>query len=191
MISKEEAVRILKEEGCEDKVIQHCLLVSETAVRLAEKNKAMGRDVDVALTEIGGLFHDLGRAQTHGMDHAVIGVKLAEKHGIEKPVLEIIKKHIGAGITPEEAAYFGLPEDDYIPRTWEEKIVAHADNMVKGTKVITLKKRNSLLKENGADKELRQRIKELAYEVDPGEVPDNDDEERDGRIKTDKSIKSV
>lgn len=191
MISKEEAVRILKEEGCEDKVIQHCLLVSETAVRLAEKNKAMGRDVDVALTEIGGLLHDLGRAQTHGMDHAVIGVKLAEKHGIEKPVLEIIKKHIGAGITPEEAAYFGLPEDDYIPRTWEEKIVAHADNMVKGTKVITLKKRNSLLKENGADKELRQRIKELAYEVDPGEVPDNDDEERDGRIKTDKSIKSV
>ena len=181
MISKEEAVRILKEEGCEDKVIQHCLLVSETAARLAEKNKAMGRDVDVALTEIGGLLHDLGRAQTHGMDHAVVGVKLAEKHGIEKPVLEIIKKHIGAGITPEEAAYFGLPEDDYMPRTWEEKIVAHADNMVKGTKVITLKKRNSLLKENGADKELRQRIKELAYEVDPDEAPDNDDEERDGR----------
>jgi len=174
MISKEEAVHILKEEGCEEKVIQHCLLVSEVAVKLAEKNKAMGRTVDVRLTEIGGILHDLGRAQTHGMDHAVVGAKLAEKHGVEKPVLDIIKKHIGAGITPEEAFFLGLPNDDYMPRTWEEKIVAHADNMVKGTKVITLKKRNKILKENGADKELRQRIKDLAHEVDPDEPNDFD-----------------
>lgn len=176
MISKEEAVNILKEEGCDEKVIRHCLLVSEVASKIAEKNKAMGRDVDVALVEIGGILHDLGRAKTHGMDHAVVGVKLAEKHGVEKPVLEIIKKHIGAGITPEEAEFFGLPEDDYMPRTWEEKIVAHADNMVKGTKVITLEKRNKIMKEQGADKELRQRIKDLAHEVDPDEPDGFDDE---------------
>ncbi|MCL2863256.1 MAG: HDIG domain-containing protein [Methanimicrococcus sp.] len=175
MISKEEAVSILRAEGCDDKVISHCLLVSQVAVKLAEKNKAMGRDVDIALAEIGGILHDLGRARTHDMDHAIIGVTLAEKHGVDKPVLEIIKKHIGAGLTPEEADYFGLPKDDYMPRTWEEKIVAHADNLVKGTQVITLKKRNKILKERGADKEQRQRIKDLANEVDPNESDEPDD----------------
>jgi uncharacterized domain HDIG len=170
MISRERALWILKEEGCDDKVIQHCITVSDEAVRLALQNKKAGRDVDVALVEIGGLLHDLGRAKTHGLDHAVVGVRLAEKHGIEKPVLEIIKKHIGAGITPEEAEFFGLPDDDYIPRTWEEKIVAHADNMVKGCTVITLKKRNKILKENGAGKEIRNRIKYLAHEVETGDL---------------------
>ncbi|MDR0768276.1 MAG: HDIG domain-containing protein, partial [Methanosarcinales archaeon] len=117
--------------------------------------------------EIGGLLHDLGRSKTHDMTHGLIGMKLAEKHGVEKPVLEIIKKHIGAGITREEAAEFGLPDDDYIPRTWEEKIVAHADNLVKGKKTITLEKRNKLLTENGTDDEIRKRVNELADEVDP------------------------
>ena len=170
MISRERALWILKEEGCDDKVIQHCITVSDEAVRLALQNKKAGRDVDVDLVEIGGLLHDLGRAKTHGLDHAVVGVRLAEKHGVEKPVLEIIKKHIGAGITPEEAEFFGLPDDDYIPRTWEEKIVAHADNMVKGCTVITLKKRNKILKENGADKEIRKRIKDLAHEVEADDL---------------------
>ena len=170
MISRERALWILKEEGCDDKVIQHCITVSDEAVRLALQNKKAGRDVDVALVEIGGLLHDLGRAKTHGLDHAVVGVRLAEKHGVEKPVLEIIKKHIGAGITPEEAEFFGLPDDDYIPRTWEEKIVAHADNMVKGCTVITLKKRNKILKENGSDKEIRKRIKDLAHEVEMNDL---------------------
>ena len=167
MISREEAVQFLKEEGCEEKVIQHCLTVADEAVRLGKKNKAAGRDVDIKLIEIGAVLHDIGRAKTHGMDHAVVGVKLAKKHGVEKPILEIIKKHIGAGITPEEAEYFGLPKDNYMPETWEEKIVAHADNMVKGTKVITLKKRSKILKENGADKDIRKRINQLAHEVDP------------------------
>lgn len=167
MISRETAIQILKEEGCEEKVIQHCITVSDEAVRIAKINIEMGREVNLELVEIGALLHDLGRAQTHGMDHAVVGAQLAEKHNVEKPVIEIIKKHIGAGITPEEADYFELPDDDYIPRTWEEKIVAHADNMVKGTKIITLKKRMKLLKENEADDEMCERIYNLAHEVDP------------------------
>ncbi|MBZ3935638.1 HDIG domain-containing metalloprotein [Methanimicrococcus blatticola] len=166
MISREEAIQILKDEGCEEKVIQHCITVADTALEIARRNIERGHQVDMELVEIGGLLHDLGRAKTHGMDHAIIGVELAKKHGIEKPVLEIIKKHIGAGVTREEAAYFGLPDDDYFPRTWEEKIVAHADNMVKGCKIITLKKRNKLLEENGADEEICKRINDLAYEVD-------------------------
>ncbi|MDR2943918.1 MAG: HDIG domain-containing protein [Methanosarcinales archaeon] len=167
MISREEALQILKDEGCAENVILHCITVADAALEIAQRNIENSRDVDLRLVEIGGLLHDLGRAKTHGIDHAVVGVELAKKHGVEKPVLEIIKKHIGAGITNEEAAYFGLPEDDYFPRTREEKIVAHADNMVKGSKVITLKKRKKLLKENGADDEIIERVNTLAREVDP------------------------
>lgn len=166
MISREDAVRILIEEGCEEKVIRHCITVADLALEIARCHIEAGHNVNLYWVEIGGLLHDLGRAHTHGMDHAVVGVALAQKHGIEKPVLEIIKKHIGAGVTPEEAAYFGLPDDDYIPRTWEEKIVAHADNRVKGCKIITMKKRNKILEENGADAEIRKRINDLANEVE-------------------------
>ncbi|MDV0445706.1 hypothetical protein MmiAt1_13000 [Methanimicrococcus sp. At1] len=167
MISRGEAIQILREEGCDEKVIQHCMTVADVAVEIAKKNIEAGKDVDVDLVEIGALLHDLGRAETHGMNHGLVGAKLAKKHNIPKQVLEIIKKHIGAGITPEEAKYFGFPDDDYIPRTLEEKIVAHADNMVKGTKIITLEKREKILDENGADDELKERIQNLAYEVEP------------------------
>jgi uncharacterized protein len=167
MITRDEALQLLKNEGCSEKVIQHCVIVSTEAVRLAEKNIAAGRNVDIALVEIGALLHDWGRSRSHGMDHAVIGANLAKKYNLDPAIVNIIKKHIGAGILPEDAELFGLPEDDYIPRTLEEKIVAHADNMVKGTKVITLKKRNKLLKRAGMDKEIRQRVKELAKEADP------------------------
>ncbi|MDV0446539.1 Ribonuclease Y [Methanosarcinaceae archaeon Ag5] len=166
MISRDEAIQILKEEGCDDKVIEHCVTVADEAVRIARENAAAGMDVDIELVEIGALLHDLGRAQSHDIDHAVLGMELAKKHNLDERVISIIKKHVGAGLTCEEAHMFGLPDDDYMPRTLEEKIVAHADNIVKGTKVITLKKRIKIMKERGLDKESRQRVKELAYEVD-------------------------
>ena len=183
MITHDDAIRFLKDEGCSEKVIQHCITVSEEAVRLAEKNIAAGRDVDIHLVEIGALLHDWGRSISHGMDHAVIGSDLAKKYNLDPAIVNIIKKHIGAGIMPDEAEFFGLPDDDYIPRTLEEKIVAHADNLVKGTKIITLKKRNKLLKKAGVDKEIRRRIKDLAKEADPlfsdADIVENDDEDNE------------
>ena len=47
-----------------------------------------------------------------------------------KKVLEIIKHHGGAGIDAEEAEKLGLPKEDYTPKSIEEMIVAHADNLV-------------------------------------------------------------
>jgi len=51
----------------------------------------------------------------------------------------IIERHIGAGILKDEAAGLGLPERDYVPETLEEKIVAHADNLIAGDKRVTVK----------------------------------------------------
>ncbi len=61
-------------------------------------------------------------------------------------ILNIIKKHIGCGISREEALKYNLPDDDYIPKTDEEKIVAHADNLLNGIEIININKRIELLK---------------------------------------------
>ena len=83
-------------------------------------------------------MHDIGRSKTHGINHAVEGVKIAKKYGYDEDVLNIIERHIGAGITENEAADLGLPVKSYLPETLEEKIVAHADNLVSGSEEVDI-----------------------------------------------------
>jgi uncharacterized protein (TIGR00295 family) len=122
--TEEECLGILRGLGTSDNVIEHILSVKRLAVKMAELAGA-----DVELVCAGAMLHDAGRSVTHGITHAVEGKRLLEERGLPGPVIDIVKKHIGAGILPEEAAILGLPPDDYIPRTLEEKIVAHADNL--------------------------------------------------------------
>jgi uncharacterized protein len=128
--------------------------------------KAKGHEINPELIYLGAVLHDFGRCCTHEISHAVEGFKLAKARGIESEVSEIIKRHIGAGISKEEARNLGLPEDDYFPRSLEEKIVAHADNLVKGTKRITIEERIALMRRNKVSKKIIKRVKKLAEEVD-------------------------
>lgn len=82
------------------------------------------------MVETGALLHDIGRAKTHGIRHAIEGAKTAESLGLPKEVIHIIERHIGAGLSAEVAASLGLPKKDFIPITLEEKIVCHADNLI-------------------------------------------------------------
>ena len=52
--------------------------------------------------------------------------------------MNIIERHIGAGITEREAEKLGLPVKSYLPETLEEKIVAHADNLTSGSKEVDI-----------------------------------------------------
>ena len=76
------------------------------------------------------MLHDIGRCRTNGIDHAIIGAGMLKELGFSDEVTKIALRHIGAGIPKEEAKLLGLPPKDYIPLTLEEKIVAHADNLV-------------------------------------------------------------
>jgi uncharacterized protein len=67
-----------------------------------------------------------------------VGVEIARGYGYGEDVLNIIERHIGAGITESEAKDLGLGEKSYVPQTLEEKIVAHADNLVSGSKEVDL-----------------------------------------------------
>ena len=78
----------------------------------------------------GALFHDLGKAKSHGLDHGEIGAQMAVDLGLEEAIRQIILKHVRAGLTESEAKEFGLPVRDYTLRTPEEKIVTYADWLV-------------------------------------------------------------
>ena len=122
-------IELLRRENTPENVIDHCKAVCKKAMKIA----ANFDNVDKDLIRKGALLHDIGRSKTHGITHAIEGVKIAEKYGYPQDVLNIIERHIGAGITEEEAVKLGLPKKSYIPQTLEEKIVAHADNLISGS----------------------------------------------------------
>ena len=121
----EECIKILKKTGCSKAVIKHCKAVRNIAIKIAKK-----ADADIKLVEAGALLHDIGRSKTHGILHAVEGTRIAKKLHLPISIVKIIERHIGAGITKEEAKKLGLPVKDYIPITLEEKIVCHADSLI-------------------------------------------------------------
>jgi uncharacterized protein (TIGR00295 family) len=124
-----ECLNYLKISGCSEEVIRHCKAVRDVALKIAKKANA-----DLILVEAGALLHDIGRSKTHDIDHAVEGVKIAKELGLPDIIINIIKRHIGAGLESEEAKQLGLPAKDYIPETLEEKIVSHADSLINNNK---------------------------------------------------------
>ncbi len=131
---REEIYRIKKiyeDIGCNKNVFKHCLKVAEVAVEIA---KRVGADVKKVL--IGALLHDIGRCIDNSIKHGIIGAEIVKNLGFDESIQRIVKTHIGAGIDREEAKMLGLPEDDYIPKTIEEKIVCYADKIVFFDKVV-------------------------------------------------------
>ena len=124
--SDEECLHLLKIAGCSEQVICHCKAVRDVAMHIVDHTS----EADKKLVEAGALLHDIGRSQTHGIDHAVVGASIAKKLDLSEKIIHIIERHIGAGLTPSVAKTLGLPFKDFMPRTLEEKIVCHADNLI-------------------------------------------------------------
>lgn len=122
-------IELLKENGCSDAVINHCMAVRDLAVKIAKK-----ANVNLALVEAGALLHDIGRSKTHGIKHGIKGADIAKNLNLPDEIVRIIERHIGAGIPEDEAMKLGLPPKDYLPETIEEKIVTHADNLIQSGK---------------------------------------------------------
>ena len=122
--------QVLIAARCSPGVVAHCRAVARTAVAIAAKVAKV--PVNMELVRLGGLFHDIGRSRSHDIHHAIVGVQIGRELGFSVPLLSIIERHIGAGITASEAERLGLPKKDYLPLTAEEKIVSYADNLTKG-----------------------------------------------------------
>ena len=149
--NRRECIRILEDGGVPRVVIEHVETVEGIAVAIARAiNGRHPGMVDERLVSAGALLHDLGRARTHAIQHAAEGVTMAEERGLDPRLVEIIRRHVGAGLTPREAKALGLPEWDGMPRTLEEKIVCHADTLVGEQGRRTLKQTIKHIRPKGA-----------------------------------------
>jgi uncharacterized protein (TIGR00295 family) len=52
----------------------------------------------------------------------------------------IIERHIGGGISAEEAKKLGLPNKDYFALTLEEKLVAYADKLIDASSIVPIER---------------------------------------------------
>ena len=145
--NERECISILRESGCRSRVVIHCCTVRAVADEMAK-----GFDVNAGLVTAGALLHDLGRSVDHTIKHAMIGASMAEKLGLPKELVEIIRKHTGAGLDEMDVKEFDLPPGDYIPRTLEERIVAHADNMVSDDRVVPHSHSAEKLRRKGSER---------------------------------------
>jgi uncharacterized protein (TIGR00295 family) len=129
---------LLTDEGVSPGVLKHVKAVHRFSVIIGKRLIELGYRVNMPLLEAGALLHDIGRSKTHGLSHAIAGCEIAERLGLPGDVISIIRNHIGAGITKEEAVEKGLPALDFIPDSLEEKIVAAADNLAFGENLQTI-----------------------------------------------------
>ena len=157
--NEEECIRLLTEAGCKKRVIVHCCTVWCMAEAMARRI-----DCDIGLVRAGALLHDIGRSIDHSINHAVIGASIAADLGLPMEIVEIVRRHVGAGLDEEEVREFDLPKGDYIPRTIEQKIVCHADNMVSDNKFVPHMYSVERLRAKGSDAGAR-RIADLHKEL--------------------------
>ncbi len=146
--SEDECIELLMEAGCKRRVVIHCCTVEAVAKEIVSRVK--GADPD--LVAAGALLHDIGRSVDHSIMHAYIGSQIVQAHGLPQPIVDIVRKHTGAGLDAEDVEELGLPDADYMPRTLEEKIVAHADNMVSDNKVVKHSHSSDKLRNKGAER---------------------------------------
>jgi hypothetical protein len=75
-------------------------------------------------------------------------------------VVEIVKRHVGAGISPEEAVALGFPPGDYIPKTLEQKVVCFADKLLDGDRARPFEEEAKRFVKKGHDVQRLRRLKE-------------------------------
>lgn len=128
--SEGDALALHRKYGSSERIVRHCQTVVKVAKILTDEFEKKGVVLDTKAIVAAALLHDLGRSRVQTVRHGVEGAEMIEREGVDRKVVEIVRKHVGAGISPEEAKALGLPDLDYIPRTLEERIVCFADKMV-------------------------------------------------------------
>ncbi|WP_372680987.1 HDIG domain-containing metalloprotein [Desulfosarcina sp.] len=117
----------LRQAGVSEADIDHSVKVAEKALEIAGRIRA---DLDMELVGRGALFHDLGKARTHEIEHGKVGAEMGSALGLPEAVTAVMEKHIRGGLTAEEAVELGLPVKDYTLGTLEERIIIYADRLV-------------------------------------------------------------
>ncbi|MBI3859682.1 MAG: HDIG domain-containing protein [Thaumarchaeota archaeon] len=169
--SYEEALRIHRKYGSSDRVIRHCKTVAVVTMVLGEEYLLRGVRLDLDSAYSAALLHDIGRNVTQTVRHGVEGAELLRSEGMGPTVVEIVRKHVGAGISDQEAKALGFPDLDCVPKSAEEVIVCFADKMVDADSVRPFEEEVKRFQRKGHDVE-RLRALRARIEADLGEDPE-------------------
>lgn len=120
-------IDLLRDNGVSEDDIAHSVKVAEKALEIAYRTN---RDLDFEFVGRGALFHDLGKAKTHDIEHGTLGAEMGSTLGLSDRINAVMEKHIRGGLTSEEAIELGLPVKDYTLHTLEERIIIYADRLV-------------------------------------------------------------
>lgn len=120
-------VDLLRKAGVSEEDIDHSVKVAEKALEIAGRIRG---NLDMELVGRGALFHDLGKAKTHDIEHGQMGAQMGETLGLPAAITAVMEKHIRGGLSSEEAVELGLPVKDYTLDTLEERIIIYADRLV-------------------------------------------------------------
>ncbi len=167
-ISEKGAIALLKkysgDEGAFKGVLKHSKAVQKLALGIGKNAK----DVNLDFIKSASLLHDIGRFQCgpDAIKHGIIGGDILRKEGLPEHAL-VAERHLGAGISKEDIAEEGLelPLGDYIPVSKEEKIIAHADNLVFNTRVGSVEEAVERFDKELGEK-VGRKVRKLADEVE-------------------------
>ena len=128
----QQSLALHRKYGSNPRIVAHCQACAKLSKMLLEKAKDDGREVDEEAAVSAALLHDIGRNKVQDASHGYVGAQILAAEGVDDAVVEIVKRHVGAGISREEAESLGFPPGDYIPKTLEQKIVCFSDKMLDG-----------------------------------------------------------
>ncbi|MDA8079493.1 MAG: HDIG domain-containing protein [Nitrospiraceae bacterium] len=132
-----DALLLVNQYGRDAAWILHCKAVSLLAERYAAIFSS-GYDIDADFVRTAALLHDIGRYKTHDpIMHGVEGYWLLTNLGHHREAF-VCASHILCGLEREEAVRHGLPDQDFIPRTFEERLIPVIDSLVEFDRPTTL-----------------------------------------------------
>jgi uncharacterized protein (TIGR00295 family) len=156
----QQALVLHRKYGSNERTVAHCQACARISRLVGETAAGRGNMVNQEAVEAGALLHDIGRSQTQTVSHGYVGAQILEKEGVDRTVVEIVRRHVGAGISAEEADTLGFPKGDYIPRTLEQKIVCFSDKLLDGDKARPFEEEVKRFVKKGHDVQRLRKLKE-------------------------------
>src|SRR5271170_7842562 len=101
--SAQQALALHRKYGSNDRTVSHCQACAKISKTLSERAVKRGLPLNEDAVVAGALLHDIGRSQTQTVAHGYVGAGILEEEGVDPVVVEIVRRHVGAGISPEEA----------------------------------------------------------------------------------------
>lgn len=92
-------INLLRQAGVSEEDIAHSVKVAEKALEIASRIR---RNLDMELVGRGALFHDLGKAKTHEIEHGKLGAEMGAAIGLPPAITAVMEKHVRTGVSCRE-----------------------------------------------------------------------------------------